>query len=83
MQTATFVAVQAAIDPAHKAAAMSGNFLVVTIGGMAGMVAVNAVTVETMTRTLNGLLSAMDIGDIARHQVRLHVYSIVCKYTDY
>ncbi|KAK8135521.1 MFS general substrate transporter [Apiospora sp. TS-2023a] len=69
VQTATFVAVQAAIDPAHKAAAMSGNFLVVTIGGMAGMVAVNAVTVETMTKTLDGLLSAMDIGAIARHQI--------------
>ncbi|KAK7910705.1 hypothetical protein PG985_013186 [Apiospora marii] len=69
VQTATFVAVQAAIDPAHKAAAMSGNFLVVTIGGMAGMVAVNAVTVETMTRTLDGLLSAMDIGAMARHQI--------------
>lgn len=75
VQTATFVAVQAAIDPAHKAAAMSGNFLVVTIGGMAGMVAVNSVTVETMTRTLDQLLSAMDIGAIARHQVRFHPLS--------
>ncbi|KAK8066874.1 Vacuolar membrane amino acid uptake transporter fnx2 [Apiospora hydei] len=69
VQTATFVAVQAAIDPAHKAAAMSGNFLVVTIGGMAGMVAVNAVTVERMTRKLGALLDGMGIAEIARRQI--------------
>ncbi|KAK7965873.1 Vacuolar membrane amino acid uptake transporter fnx2 [Apiospora aurea] len=69
VQTATFVAVQAAIDPAHKAAAMSGNFLVVTIGGMAGMVAVNAVTVATMTRKLGALLDGMGIAALARRQI--------------
>ncbi|KAK8017374.1 major facilitator superfamily transporter, partial [Apiospora rasikravindrae] len=69
VQTATFVAVQAAIDPAHKAAAMSGNFLVVTIGGMAGMVAVNAVTVETMTRKLGATLRGMGIAELARRQI--------------
>ncbi|KAK8041478.1 Vacuolar membrane amino acid uptake transporter fnx2 [Apiospora phragmitis] len=69
VQTATFIAAQAAIDPAHKAAAMSGNVLLVTIGGMAGMVAVNAVTIETMTRKLGELLSAMGIGEVARQQI--------------
>ncbi|KAK6835037.1 multidrug resistance [Apiospora arundinis] len=58
--------VAAAIDPAHKAAAMSGIFLVVTIGGMVGMVAVNAVTIETMTQTLYTALDTMGIGESAR-----------------
>ncbi|KAK8002402.1 elongation factor 1-alpha protein [Apiospora arundinis] len=66
VQTITFVGVQAAIDPAHKAAAMSGIFLVVTIGGMVGMVAVNAVTIETMTQTLYTALDTMGIGESAR-----------------
>lgn len=69
VQTTTFIAVQAAIDPAHKAPAMSGIFLVVTIGGIIGMVAVNAVTIATMAETLDTVLNAMGIGEAARHHV--------------
>ncbi|KAK8101836.1 major facilitator superfamily domain-containing protein [Apiospora kogelbergensis] len=69
VQTTTFIAVQAAIDPAHKAPAMSGIFLVVTIGGIIGMVAVNAVTIATMTQTLDTVLNAMGIGEAARHHI--------------
>ena len=74
VQTTTFIGVQAAINPAHKAPAISGIFLVVTIGGMVGMVAVNDIRVETMTRTLDALLHARGIGKAARRYVRQRLF---------
>ncbi|KAH7029823.1 major facilitator superfamily domain-containing protein [Microdochium trichocladiopsis] len=65
VQTATFVAIQATIDPAHKAAAMSGIFLVVTVGVIMGMAGVSAVTLQTMAGRLAALLRLRGIDEVA------------------
>lgn len=52
MQTGVFVAVQAATDPAHKAAALSGIWLTGTVGAIIGMTAVSAATMQIMARNL-------------------------------
>lgn len=69
VQAAIFVSIQAAVDPAHKAPAMAGNFLVVTMGAMVGMVTANAVMTNTMQWELDAQLSAMRLDRTAREKV--------------
>lgn len=68
VQAAIFVSIQAAVDPAHKAPAMAGNFLVVTAGAMVGMVTANAVLTNTMQWELDARLSAMRLDRTAREK---------------
>jgi hypothetical protein len=52
VQTGVFVAVQAATDPAHKAAALGGVWLTVMVGAVIGMTAVSTVTMHVMAWSL-------------------------------
>ncbi|KAL8306486.1 hypothetical protein RB597_003005 [Gaeumannomyces tritici] len=57
VQTVIFVAIAATINPSHKAAAMSGLFLVSTVASTLGLAAVNAVTLGVMRARLDALLA--------------------------
>ncbi|PCD36191.1 hypothetical protein FGRA07_08075 [Fusarium graminearum] len=52
VQTGVFVAVQAATDPAHKAAALGGVWLTVMVGAIVGMTAVSTATMHFMASSL-------------------------------
>ncbi|KAM0228043.1 hypothetical protein ACHAPO_011071 [Fusarium lateritium] len=52
VQTGVFVAVQAATDPVHKAAALGGVWLTVMVGAIVGMTAVNTATMHVMAWSL-------------------------------
>ncbi|KAK0391700.1 hypothetical protein NLU13_1199 [Sarocladium strictum] len=56
VQTGVFVAVQAATDPAYKAAALGGIWLSVMVGSVIGMTAVSAATMQIMAWTLSSTL---------------------------
>lgn len=70
VQTVSFVAITATIDPSHKAAAISGLFLVTTVASTLGLAAVNAVTLGVMRTRLDALLTLAGYGDALREQVR-------------
>ncbi|KAL2205638.1 MFS general substrate transporter [Sarocladium strictum] len=61
VQTGVFVAVQAATDPAHKAAALGGIWLTGTVGSIIGMTAVSAATMQIMGRTLASALGSQGL----------------------
>ena len=69
VQTVSFVAITATIDPSHKAAAISGLFLVTTVASTLGLAAVNAVTLGVMRTRLDALLTLAGYGDALREQI--------------
>lgn len=56
VQTGVFVAVQAATDPTHKAAALGGVWLTVMVGAIVGMTAVSTATMHFMASSLSTTL---------------------------
>jgi hypothetical protein len=72
VQTGVFVAVQAATDPAHKAAALGGIWLTGTVGSIIGMTAVSAATMQIMGRTLASVLSSQELAKGAIEKVSSH-----------
>lgn len=74
VQSITFIAVQAAVDPAHKAPALGGIWLTGTVGAIVGLAAVSVVTIEVMKQKLDAQLQMMGLDDIVRAEVRLHRY---------
>ncbi|KAL8366793.1 hypothetical protein RB595_008756 [Gaeumannomyces hyphopodioides] len=69
VQTVTFVAITATIAPSHKAAAISGLFLVGTVASTLGLAAVNAVTLGVMRARLDALLALAGYDVVMRDQI--------------
>ncbi|KAH8168943.1 major facilitator superfamily protein [Sarocladium implicatum] len=63
VQTGVFVAVQAATDPAHKAAALGGIWLIGMVGSIMGMTAVSAATMQSMGWSLSAALRSQGLAE--------------------
>ncbi|KAK6219245.1 hypothetical protein LQW54_002233, partial [Pestalotiopsis sp. IQ-011] len=60
--TAVFVGINAIVEPAHKAAVVSGLFLSTAIGMITGIAATSAIMLEVMQKSLNEKLANMGFG---------------------
>ncbi|KAH7363260.1 major facilitator superfamily transporter [Plectosphaerella cucumerina] len=69
VQSAIFIAVQAAVNPSHKAPALGGIWLTVSVGAIIGLAAVSAVTIEVMKWRLDDLLGLMGFDEVARLEI--------------
>lgn len=69
VQSAIFIAVQAAVNPSHKAPALGGIWLTFSVGAIIGLAAVSAVTIEVMKWRLASLLDLMGFDEVARLEV--------------
>lgn len=69
--TAVFVGINAIVEPAHKAAVISGLFLSTAIGMITGIAATSAMMLEVMQKSLNEKLVNMGLGPAERLEVSL------------
>jgi hypothetical protein len=69
-QSAIFISLQAAIEPKHKAAAISGLFLTWPVGMTLGLACVSSVMLQVLRQSLDHRLQAMGFEDLARTEVR-------------
>ncbi|KAF2805302.1 major facilitator superfamily transporter [Mytilinidion resinicola] len=68
-QSALFISLQAAIDPAHTAVATSALYLTGTIGMIMGLAGVSATMQETLRRGLDRRLLSLGFGHIKRGKI--------------
>jgi hypothetical protein len=76
VQSALFISIQAAIDPAHSAVAASSLFLASTTGMMTGMAAVAALLQEMLQRGLGRRLLSLGYSEHTRLKVSPAVLSV-------
>ncbi|KAI3325331.1 MFS general substrate transporter [Xylariaceae sp. AK1471] len=69
IQSAVFIAIQASIDPADKAAGISGFFLATQIGTVLGMAAVSALMIGGLQQTLRARLIAEGVEQFALDEI--------------
>lgn len=78
VQSAVFISVQAAVNPANKAAATSGMWLSTSVGMILGLACISAVVTETMKWDLDAALQASGMGEAARQKVCFPSLSDFC-----
>lgn len=69
VQSTVFISVQAAVNPANKAAATSGMYLSSSVGMILGLACVSAVVTETMKWDLNAALLASGVEEAVRKTI--------------
>lgn len=76
-QSALFISVQAAIDPAYTAIAASTLYLTSSIGSLAGMAGISAVLQAALRRQLNQRLGNLGFSEQLRQEIIDHAASDV------